>query len=67
VPGTNHGGQREHRYDRLVSVMEERGIPREPFEGYLDAFRFGMPPEGGFAVGLERFVAHCSDWATCAK
>lgn len=51
------GGQREHRYERLLAVMEARGVPREPFEGYLDAFRFGMPPEGGFAVGLERFVA----------
>jgi aspartyl/asparaginyl-tRNA synthetase len=51
------GGQREHRYECLVAVMEARGISREPFEGYLDAFRFGMPPEGGFAVGLERFVA----------
>ena len=50
------GGQREHRYDRLVAVMEERGVTREPFEGYLDAFRFGMPPEGGCAFGLERFV-----------
>jgi nondiscriminating aspartyl-tRNA synthetase len=50
------GGQREHRYERLLAVMAERGIAREPFEGYLDAFHFGMPPEGGFAVGLERFV-----------
>jgi nondiscriminating aspartyl-tRNA synthetase len=51
------GGQREHRYDRLVAVMSERGIDPEPFSGYLDAFRFGMPPEGGCAVGLERLVA----------
>jgi nondiscriminating aspartyl-tRNA synthetase len=51
------GGQREHRYDRLVDVMAERGIDPAPFTGYLDAFRFGMPPEGGCAIGLERFVA----------
>lgn len=51
------GGQREHRYDRLVAVMARRGVDPTPFEGYLDAFRFGMPPEGGCAVGLERFVA----------
>lgn len=51
------GGQREHRYQKLVEVMDRRGVSREPFEGYLDAFRFGMPPEGGCAVGLERFVA----------
>lgn len=51
------GGQREHRYDRLVATMAERGIASEPFVGYLDAFRYGMPPEGGCAIGLERFVA----------
>jgi nondiscriminating aspartyl-tRNA synthetase len=51
------GGQREHSFDRLVEVMARRGVDPEPFEGYLDAFRFGMPPEGGCAVGLERFVA----------
>ncbi|MGH9172965.1 MAG: aspartate--tRNA(Asn) ligase, partial [Vicinamibacterales bacterium] len=51
------GGQREHRYERLVEVMARRGIDPAPFEGYLDAFRYGMPPEGGCAVGLERFVA----------
>ncbi|HUG14921.1 MAG TPA: aspartate--tRNA(Asn) ligase [Thermomicrobiales bacterium] len=51
------GGQREHRYEQLIEVMKRREISREPFEGYLDAFRFGMPPEGGCAVGLERFVA----------
>jgi nondiscriminating aspartyl-tRNA synthetase len=51
------GGQREHRYAKLVEVMARRGVDPAPFEGYLDAFRFGMPPEGGCAIGLERFVA----------
>lgn len=51
------GGQREHRYDRLTATMAARGIDPAPFAGYLDAFRFGMPPEGGCAIGLERFVA----------
>ena len=51
------GGQREHRYDRLVATMAQRGVDPAPFGGYLDAFRFGMPPEGGCAIGLERFVA----------
>jgi nondiscriminating aspartyl-tRNA synthetase len=51
------GGQREHRYDRLLAVMAQRGVDPEPFAGYLEAFRFGMPPEGGCAIGLERFVA----------
>ena len=29
----------------------------EPFAGYLEAFKYGMPPHGGFAIGLERWVA----------
>jgi nondiscriminating aspartyl-tRNA synthetase len=51
------GGQREHRHAHLVAEMQRRGVDRAPFEGYLDAFQFGMPPEGGCAFGLERFVA----------
>jgi nondiscriminating aspartyl-tRNA synthetase len=51
------GGQREHRYERLLAVMERRGVDAAPFAGYLEAFKYGMPPEGGCAAGLERFVA----------
>lgn len=49
------GGQRLHRYeDYLVALA---GQDLEPYAGYLEAFRHGMPPHGGFAIGLERFVA----------
>lgn len=51
------GGQRLHRYEDYVAALAERGLDSGPFQGYLEAFRHGMPPHGGFAVGLERFVA----------
>ena len=51
------GGQRLHRYEDYIAALAERGIEPEGFAGYLLAFRHGMPPHGGFALGLERFVA----------
>ena len=49
------GGQRLHRYQDYLDVL--RGQDLVPFEGYLEAFRHGMPAHGGFAIGLERWVA----------
>lgn len=51
------GGQRLHRYEDYLTVMKERNMSLEPFEGYLEAFKYGMPPHGGFAIGLERWIA----------
>jgi nondiscriminating aspartyl-tRNA synthetase len=50
------GGQRLHRYVDYVTALQARNLPLAPFAWYLDAFRFGMPPHGGFAIGLERFL-----------
>jgi nondiscriminating aspartyl-tRNA synthetase len=51
------GGQRLHRYEDYVAALTARGEDLAPYQGYLDTFRYGMPPHGGFAIGLERWVA----------
>jgi nondiscriminating aspartyl-tRNA synthetase len=50
------GGQRLHRYDDYLRALDQAHLPVEPFESYLEAFRYGMPPHGGFAIGLERLI-----------
>lgn len=51
------GGQRINDYSDLLKAIKEIGAPPKNFEIYLQAFRFGMPSEGGFAMGLERLTA----------
>jgi nondiscriminating aspartyl-tRNA synthetase len=51
------GGQRLDTYHEYVSALQERGIDPAPLAGYLEAFRHGMPPHGGFGLGLERWVS----------
>ena len=48
------GGQRLHLYGDYLTALEGQDLA--PFQGYLQAFRYGMPPHGGFAIGLERLV-----------
>lgn len=50
------GSQRVNDYDQLVQIMKERGLNPKNFGMYLMAFKYGMPPEGGFSFGLERIT-----------
>ncbi len=49
---------REHHYDKLVAQMKKAGIdPEHPgYKYYLQAFKFGLPPHGGFGFGVDRLV-----------
>ncbi len=50
------GAQREHRYEQLLAQAREKGVEVEPIQYYLDFFRFGAPPHGGFGFGLTRLL-----------
>ena len=51
------GGQRLHRREDLEQALQGRGIDPTNFENHLRMFDLGMPPHGGFAIGLERLTA----------
>ncbi|WP_433221545.1 aspartate--tRNA(Asn) ligase [Microtetraspora malaysiensis] len=55
------GGQRLHRYQDYLAALAARGESPEPYAGYLAAFRHGMPPHGGFAIGLERWTTRLTE------
>jgi nondiscriminating aspartyl-tRNA synthetase len=50
------GAQREHRYEVLKQQILDKGFSLEPFESYLNFFRYGCPPHGGFAPGPTRML-----------
>lgn len=50
------GGQRLHRYEDYVAALRRAQLPMEPFAWLLEAYRYGMPPHGGCAIGLERLL-----------
>lgn len=50
------GAQREHRVDILEKQMVEKGINPQSLAFYLDFFRYGCPPHGGFAIGVARIM-----------
>jgi aspartyl-tRNA synthetase len=50
------GAQREHRYDVLLRQAAEKGLSPEPMTDYLNCFRYGCPPHGGFGLGLGRLL-----------
>ena len=50
------GAQREHRYDVLANQALEKGLHLDLIQFYLDFFRYGCPPHGGFGLGLSRVL-----------
>jgi len=50
------GAQREHRVDVLIEQAKEKGLDPEELGFYLDFFRHGVPPHGGFGMGLQRVM-----------
>ncbi len=50
------GGQRIHDYGKLVAAIERKGLDPTKFDFYLQAFKFGLPPHGGWGMGLERLT-----------
>jgi aspartyl-tRNA synthetase, archaeal type len=51
------GGQRIHDYNKQVEKMLSRDMNIDSFASYLMAHKYGLPPHGGFGLGLERFTA----------
>jgi len=50
------GGQREHRYEQLINNAKEKNMNLRSLEWFTKFFRFGIPPLGGFALGIERLT-----------
>lgn len=55
------GGQREHDMERLMAAVEEEGIDPEDISFYLESFKFGMPPHGGYGLGIDRLVKQVAE------
>lgn len=50
------GGQRRHTYDSMLEGLKFKGMDAAHFGDYLSIFKHGMPPHGGFGMGLERLT-----------
>ncbi|MDR0663184.1 MAG: aspartate--tRNA(Asn) ligase [Spirochaetaceae bacterium] len=51
------GGRRQHDYNAQLEALPRFGVKPESMEDYLSIFKYGCPPHGGFAIGLERLTA----------
>lgn len=61
------GGQRLHQYNDYKQALDARGEDAGAYGAYLDTFRHGMPPHGGFAIGLERWTARLVEAANVRR
>lgn len=51
------GGQRIHNYEELIEGFKNKNINPKDYSHYLETFKWGVPPHGGLAIGLERITA----------
>ena len=50
------GGQREHRYEKIIEQAKIKKMNFESINWFADFFKWGVPPHGGFALGIERLT-----------
>ena len=50
------GGQREHRYEKIIEQAKEKGISLDSIKWFVEHFKYGAPPHGGFNLGVERLT-----------
>ncbi len=55
------GGQREHRYEKIVQQIKEKGLNPDSLKWFTEIFKYGVPPHGGFSIGIERFTMKLLD------
>jgi len=50
------GGQREHRHEQLLKQVAEKKMTMSYIQWFTDVFKYGVPPHGGFSIGIQRLV-----------
>lgn len=55
------GGQREHRYQKLISQIKEKGLNLDSLKWFTEVFKYGIPSMGGYSLGIERFTMKLLD------
>jgi len=55
------GGQREHRYEKIIQQLKEKKMNIESMKWFTEVFKYGVPSMGGFSIGIERFTHQLLD------
>lgn len=55
------GGQREHRYKKIISQIKEKKLNLDSLKWFTEVFKYGVPSMGGFSLGIERFTMKLLD------
>ncbi|MDI9645007.1 MAG: aspartate--tRNA(Asn) ligase, partial [Candidatus Verstraetearchaeota archaeon] len=55
------GGQREHRYEKIIKQIKEKGMSTIGLKWFTEFFKYGAPPHGGFNIGIERLTMQLLD------